>query len=151
MASTALATPALARDNTWYVGIEGGPMIVEDIAFRICSGPETNQVSFDTGYDFGGFVGYDFGAFRLEAEASYRRADASDFTAGSSGVLTNGIIRPAGTYAARGYMDSLAFMLNGMLDFGPDDGLQGFVGGGAGVARTGINAILTTGSSTVND
>src|SRR3546814_2558209 len=26
-------------------------------------------------------------------------------------------------------------MLNGLLDFGPDDGLQGFVGGGAGVAR----------------
>ena len=26
-------------------------------------------------------------------------------------------------------------MVNGLLDFGPDDGLQGFVGGGAGVAR----------------
>src|SRR3546814_3431873 len=28
-----------------------------------------------------------------------------------------------------------SFMLNGLLGFGPDDGLQGFVGGGAGVAR----------------
>ena len=26
-------------------------------------------------------------------------------------------------------------MLNGMLDFGDDDGIQGFVGGGVGVAR----------------
>src|SRR3546814_4524983 len=26
-------------------------------------------------------------------------------------------------------------MLNGLLDFGPDDGLQGFVGGGVGVSR----------------
>ena len=26
-----LATPALARDDSWYVGVEGGPMLVEDI------------------------------------------------------------------------------------------------------------------------
>ena len=31
LASTALATPALARDKAWYVGVEGGAMIVEDI------------------------------------------------------------------------------------------------------------------------
>ena len=33
LASTALATPALARDKAWYVGVEGGAMIVEDIHF----------------------------------------------------------------------------------------------------------------------
>jgi OmpA-OmpF porin, OOP family len=151
MASTALATPALARDNAWYVGVEGGPMIVEDVEFDVNDGLDTNEVEFDTGYDFGGFVGYDFGAFRLEAEASYRRADAESFTAGTTGVRTGSFTRPAGTYTAVGYMDSLAFMLNGMLDFGADDGLQGFIGGGVGVARTGINAILTTGSSTIDD
>lgn len=151
MASTALATPALARDNAWYVGIEGGPMLVEDIEFDVNDGADTSQVDFDAGYDFGGVVGYDFGGFRLEAEASYRRADAESFTAGTTGVLTNGVVRPAGNYRAVGYMDSLAFMLNGLLDFGADDGLQGFVGGGVGVARTGVNAILTTGSSTIDD
>jgi hypothetical protein len=26
-------------------------------------------------------------------------------------------------------------MVNGLLDFGDDDGLQGFIGGGAGVAK----------------
>mgnify|MGYP003634758168 CR=1 FL=1 len=31
LASTALATPALARDGQWYVGVEGGAMIVEDV------------------------------------------------------------------------------------------------------------------------
>jgi len=30
LASTALASPALARDNSWYVGVEGGFLIVED-------------------------------------------------------------------------------------------------------------------------
>ena len=31
MASSALASPTLARDGAWYVGVQGGPMIVEDI------------------------------------------------------------------------------------------------------------------------
>ena len=74
MASTALATPALARDNAWYVGVEGGPMLVEDIQFDVSNGTDSNQLDYDAGYDFGGLVGYDFGAFRIEAEASYRRA-----------------------------------------------------------------------------
>ena len=34
-ASTALASPALARDNAWYVGAEFGGMIVEDIEYDI--------------------------------------------------------------------------------------------------------------------
>ena len=33
LASTTLATPALAVDNAWYVGVEGGAMIVEDTNF----------------------------------------------------------------------------------------------------------------------
>ena len=28
LASTALASPALARDDQWYVGVDGGAMIV---------------------------------------------------------------------------------------------------------------------------
>mgnify|MGYP003337687395 CR=1 FL=1 len=35
LASTAIATPALARDDSWYVGIAGGGMIVEDIDYSI--------------------------------------------------------------------------------------------------------------------
>uniref|UniRef100_UPI001C07466F hypothetical protein n=1 Tax=Acinetobacter sp. TUM15051 TaxID=2609132 RepID=UPI001C07466F len=35
LASTAIATPALARDKAWYVGVEGGAMIVEDIDYDI--------------------------------------------------------------------------------------------------------------------
>ena len=29
LASTALASPALARDGQWYVGVEGGALLVE--------------------------------------------------------------------------------------------------------------------------
>ena len=35
-------------------------------------------------------------------------------------------------------------MANGMLDFGDDDGLQGFVGGGAGVARVSVQPVFAT-------
>src|SRR3546814_2519995 len=35
LASTVLASPSLARDKSWYVGVEGGAMIVEDIEFDV--------------------------------------------------------------------------------------------------------------------
>ncbi|MCA1662646.1 MAG: flagellar motor protein MotB, partial [Novosphingobium sp.] len=61
MASTALASPAFARDDSWYVELDGGPMILEDIDFDV--GANSNAVTLDNeaGYDFGGIVGYDFG------------------------------------------------------------------------------------------
>ena len=31
LASTAIATPAVARDHSFYAGLEGGAMIVEDM------------------------------------------------------------------------------------------------------------------------
>ncbi len=102
MASTALASPALARDNAWYVGVEGGPMIVEDVEFDVDGGADENGFELQTGYDFGGFVGYDFGAFRIEAEASYREADAELYTAGPQGTFFNGVAVPGGAYAADG-------------------------------------------------
>ncbi len=146
MASTALASPALARDGQWYVEVGGGPMIVEDLKFDINSGADTASADLDTGYDFGGLVGYDFGAFRLEAEASYRAADITNLVVGTTGVASapNGIPAASGRYDANGDANVLSFMLNGLADFGDDDGIQGFVGGGVGVARTDVNATITS-------
>ena len=73
LASSALATPALARDNAWYVELDAGATIVENMAARV-GGTTVATLDTDVGYDFGGIVGYDFGSFRLEAEGSYRRA-----------------------------------------------------------------------------
>lgn len=145
MASTALASPALARDGQWYVEVGGGPMIVEDFDFDVNEGSDTITADSDTGYDFGGLVGYDFGAFRLEAEASYREAEITSIS-GTSAIAAglNGNTVPAGTYDANGEMNALSFMLNGLVDFGDDDGLQGFVGGGAGVARVDGNGTIST-------
>ena len=35
LASTALASPALARDDQWYVGVDGGAILVADLALAI--------------------------------------------------------------------------------------------------------------------
>lgn len=128
MASTVLATPALARDGQWYVELDGGPMLLKDVELVEADG----TVSVDTakGYDFGGIVGYDFGAFRLESETSYREADST------------GLSVPGGSVAAAGDVNSLSFMVNGLFDFGADDGVQGYMGAGIGVARTEVDASI---------
>lgn len=144
LASTALATPALARDKAWYVGVEGGAMIVEEIHFDITTGAtkvkDAGQAEHEYGYDVGGNVGYDFGMFRIEAEVSYKGAavDAWRSAVGTPAYTSAGgaATAPAANYSyAGGKTTALSFMLNGMLDFGDDDGIQGFIGGGVGVAR----------------
>ena len=162
LASTALATPALARDNSWYVGVEGGPMIVEDIKFDIrsatgtTSGRRAGSVDHDYGWDVDGVIGYDFGGFRVETEAGYRQATVDGYRSSlgtpvftsAGGLTTTG----AGNFnGAGGKTSALSFMLNGLLDFGDDDGIQGFVGGGVGVARVKARYGLNTFGNFVND
>jgi OmpA-OmpF porin, OOP family len=144
LASTALASPALARDDQWYVGVDGGAMIVEDLSADV--GVVDNAASFDTdkGYDFGGLVGYDFGGFRLESEVSYREADVQGFSSAVPvlpAVVGTGLAG-AGSYDVAGDANALSFMVNGLLDFGDDDGVQGFIGGGVGVARVDVQTVL---------
>ena len=150
LASTAFAAPAMARDKAWYVGVEGGGMIVEDMKFDINGVNDQATVKTKTGWDVDGILGYDFGMFRLEGETSYKQAKVK--SAATSTVTGNGTLTgaPAGSYPdATGKFSVLSFMVNGLLDFGPDDGLNGYVGGGAGVARVrekGITLASGTGS-----
>ena len=161
LASTALATPALARDKSWYVGIEGGAMVVEDISFDITTpaGVKTtraNNVDHDYGYDVDGVIGYDFGGFRVETEVGYRSAGVDAYSSnittpvyGPTGALGNAA---SGVYPlAGGKTSALSFMLNGLLDFGDDDGIQGFVGGGVGVARVKARYGLNTRGNFLDD
>ncbi len=156
LASTALATPALARDKSWYVGVEGGAMIVEDIDYDIGALNNAGSVDHNYGYDVDAVMGYDFGGFRLETEVGYKRATVDGYSSTTTTRAFNGagVGRnvPAGNFDyAGGSSSALSFMLNGLLDFGPDDGIQGFVGGGVGVARVKANYALTTGGDFLND
>jgi OmpA-OmpF porin, OOP family len=137
LASTAIATPALARNDAWYIGVEGGAMIVEDIKLDIGILPAAASVDHRVGYDVDGIIGYDFGAFRMEAEVGYKQAQVNGYTSSTTTRRGTGFPNaPAGQYlGAAGQTSALSFMLNGLLDFGDDEALSGFVGGGVGVAR----------------
>jgi OmpA-OmpF porin, OOP family len=155
LASTAIATPALARDDAWYIGVEGGPSIVEDGSLDIGTLSNAGSVDHKTGYDVDGIIGYDFGGFRLESEVGYKKAAVTSFsnttTTPFGAPLTNA---PAGNFAgAAGNSNALSFMLNGLLDFGADDGLSGFVGAGVGVARVKSEVVVrtTAGGPFLND
>ncbi|ONF94949.1 OmpA family protein [Sphingomonas jeddahensis] len=156
LASTALASPALARDNAWYVGAEFGGMIVEDIDYDITAATNGSAiVDHDYGWDADGVAGYDFGGFRLEAEVAYKSATIDGYSStvrtpfgGGSGVAT----AAPGTFDyAGGRSTALSFMVNGMLDFGDDDSIQGFIGGGAGVARVKSRIALNQRGSFLDD
>ena len=128
LASSVLAAPAYAREGALYVEGQFGPMLVQDIDFdigAIGSGATNTGATLDSkyGFDGGGIVGYDFGSFRVEAEASYRRANAETITSDNY------------TFDVSWRSSVRSFMVNGLADFGLDDGLQGFAGGGVGVGR----------------
>ena len=130
VAAAAIATPAMARDKSGYIGIEGGAMIVEDMDFdaRGTTGSFNDFLSVDhkVGYDVDAIAGYDFGAVRAEAEVAYKRAKHDGYTLNSTNP------------GANGQSSALSLMGNLLLDFGNDEGFSGFVGGGAGIARTRI-------------
>jgi len=145
LASTALASPALARDDSWYVGVGAGVMIVEDLDLDIGTAANAAAIDHRKGYDFEGVVGYDFGGFRAEVEVGYREADIKSGRFGAPGIpQTVSGAGPlfVGNRDLNGDTNALSFMVNGMLDFGDDDGLQGFVGGGAGVARVSVEPVF---------
>ncbi|HYD13214.1 MAG TPA: OmpA family protein [Allosphingosinicella sp.] len=154
LSSTVLATPALARDGAWYVGGDFGATIVEDIGFDfglqpvVPAGGGQSQIvlNHDYGYDAALFVGYDLGAFRIEAEVAYKRARVDDIETsvqlpGNGAPPPGTAITPDISPAGGGRSSALSFMINGMLDFGDDDGVSGFVGGGVGLARIDYNNV----------
>jgi outer membrane protein OmpA-like peptidoglycan-associated protein/opacity protein-like surface antigen len=153
LATTALSTPALARDDAWYVGIEGGSMIVEDIDWDVGAATDAVTVDHRYGYDADATVGYDLGVFRLEAEVGYRSANVTGLRSTVRLPVAGGAVTvPAGNFdRAGGQTSALSFMVNGLWDFGDDDGVQGFVGPGLGVARVKSRLGLSTRGNFLDD
>jgi opacity protein-like surface antigen len=156
--SMLVAAPAVARDSAFYVELDGGVMKVEDFDFDI--GTTNNAATLendDIGYDFGGIVGYDFGALRIEGEVGYRGVDNDQLTStvripSTAANLTFAGSAPAGTFNAGGDTTAFSLMLNGLVDFGDDDGLQFFAGGGVGKAKVDVDtSILAGGPGFIDD
>ena len=134
LATTILATPAVARDNSFYIAAEGGVMKVDDIEFDyrdpLIAIDDAYQLDHKMGWDFDFLVGYDFGMIRAEAEFGYKRATVDEVD-----VAPLILGEPVGaTFDADGHSSALSVMLNALLDFG-DEGFGGYVGAGVGAAR----------------
>lgn len=149
LGATCLATPAAARDGAVYLELDGGVMKLDDLDFDI--GSVNNAVKLendDFGYDFGGIVGYDFGPFRLEGEVGYRGVAQegleSRVAIPATGISLAGSARP-GSFDAGGDAKALSLMVNALGDFGDDDGLQFFAGGGVGYSRVDLDTSIRTG------
>ncbi|HVI05526.1 MAG TPA: flagellar motor protein MotB, partial [Sphingomicrobium sp.] len=138
LASTAIATPAVARDHSFYAGLEGGAMIVEDVHLGYTDPTmnfgEAYRINYGTGLDVDGVAGYDFGPVRLEAELGYKHAKVD-------GVISDPRISPISSgNLTGGKANVISGMVNALLDFGADDGLQGYIGGGVGIADIKLSA-----------
>lgn len=138
--STALATPAVARDGSWYAGVEGGFMILEDADISLTDVRGTTNdaatINFKRGLDADIVGGYDMGPVRLEAEVGFKRANVDEMRLGT-------VLGGTGRVDADGRARALSVMANALLDFGDDNGWAGYVGGGVGLASVRMRANTT--------
>jgi outer membrane protein OmpA-like peptidoglycan-associated protein len=138
-AAAIASAPAQAREGQPYIGIEGGVLLEDQVDIDLAiTDPQTNAAFADTetGIDADVVLGYDFGAFRLEAEGGYKRASYSGLTVLDSRILPGGLTVPVGTVVQNeDDLEIWSGMVNGLLEFGNDDGFQVFGGGGVGFAN----------------
>ena len=82
LVSTALATPALARDGSIYVGLDAGLLRPDSLKLDFDNGSTSVRdglrLRHKWGFDVDGVGGYDFGMFRLEGEIGYKHAKIKD-------------------------------------------------------------------------
>lgn len=133
-----LASPALAQDRGAYIGGEIGAMIVADTDIDVGTVDNAVTVEHEFGYDGRLFVGYDLGGFRLEGEVAHKSADIESYQTTIRLPLEEPDFPPE-REAGGGSSTALSYMVNGIRDFGDDDGISGFVGVGGGVAEVKAN------------
>lgn len=137
----AIPTGAAARDGTGYVGINVGAIkpnhLNLDYQLRGVRTDDGLTLEHKTGLDADFVVGYDLGLLRIEGEIGHKRAGLEDVQVRPTVFATTG--RPA----IEGRTQVLSAMANLLLDFGSDEGLQLYAGGGVGGARFDVNGRIT--------
>ena len=135
VATAAIASPAVARDGSGYVGVDLGPTILENMRYSYEDSDTflDNVLSVDskTGFDIGLVGGYDFGLFRLEGELGYKRASIEDLRIGATATdnVEDAFVDVDGKHTA------LSAMANVIVDMGDENDWNGFLGAGVGMAR----------------
>ena len=145
VAATVLASPAAARDGSWYVGGEAGVILVQDAETdRQFAGTGDwipwLDVDHDLGFDADLILGYDLGMVRLEGELAYKRAhhDKYEIEDDALGPFPGGgdePIFPGASIDGDGRTSITSGMINALFDLGGDDGIGFYAGAGAGIAR----------------
>lgn len=145
LAAAALAfssSAASARDGLPYFGVEGGAVKPDklklDYQLGAVSVSDGFVIEHKTGFDIDAVAGYDFGFLRAEGEVAWKRALPNAVrVAPAVGFNNTGPLRIEGRTNVRSAMANL------LLDFGKDDGLQVYGGGGVGLARTSLNNVIS--------
>ena len=135
LCSSAVASPAFARDGQSYVELGFGPLIAQDTDI-VEVNPNTGRAATvdqggfnfdDMGYDGAFIVGHDFGGFRTELEGSYRRTGFDSLSSNFGPNVGPGLLD--GNAKAYGVMGNI------LADIGSDDGPQLFFGVGGGPVK----------------
>ena len=146
--STAVATPAFARDGAPYVGIDAGLVRPDklklDFVNSRTSVGDGIVLRHKWGIDADAIFGYDFGLFRVEGELGYKHAKTKDAHLDAAALAE--VLQPsAGSgfqFDSNGHTNVWSGMLNALIDVGPQDGINASLGAGAGIARAKVDANL---------
>lgn len=143
VAAAAIATPALARDGSPYVGIEAGVVIPQDPDFDVTvrdgatSTRYTQALRINLKRSLEGDVlaGYDFGLFRLEGELGYKKLRAGEARLFVPTLVNNRLLLVNNQFNVPDNGSILSLMANALIDVGDENGWSAYVGLGAGRAR----------------
>lgn len=164
-AAAAIASPAVARDGSGYFGVEGGALFPKDShvdfagTYTYSEGGTYDFVAdfktnYKTGVDVDVIGGYDFGMFRLEGELGWKQAKHKSYdNATLVATSSEGDTFTYGPYDADadGKTTVLSAMVNALLDFGDENGLSFYAGGGVGWAQTKYRVSLDSTDTTIDD
>jgi opacity protein-like surface antigen len=145
------ATPALAKDGSPYVGIEGGVTFPQSqdvngwVTYTTPTGTTTTttttvgRAKYKTGYDVDLIGGYDLGMFRLEGELGYKHARVKSYNLNSAFLTgintTSGNTFTTNSFNLRNNASVYSAMINGLADFGGNNGIGAYAGAGLGYAN----------------
>ena len=132
MALGLAATPAAARDNSWYIGLRGGVSFKENRRFFNNNPALTNfNTTEKLGWAAAARLGYDFGMLRTEIDFGYHQNNLR-----SVQLLSTSPSGEAGTFnSPEGRMRNATIMANALVDVINTDPFTVSVGAGAGVIR----------------
>ncbi len=125
LATSVLATPALARDGSIYAGVEAGVVQPSMLNLKFeninVSTDNALRIKHKRGYTVDGIVGYDFGMFRVEGEAGYQRAKLNHVEIDSVTLRQVGNFTSSNQFTTDGHGSVWSGMINGILDLGSQE------------------------------